>query len=216
VDASRHAAGLAFQRWADWVHSYILWYVPQYVGMHPHILRYPSMRGCITIYLDTQVYGGASPYTGVPQYIWMHPHILGYPSIRVPQHVGMHPHVLGYPSIWGCTQSSHPCEECVRPRSKTIGLELQARPPTVRGGGPGASDPRPIGGAISDAGPGEVGGPTRSTACPVDAAPVQGRVVGSHGCLSPGPALGASVSKVGPGEGAAGHPVVEQFARSHW
>ena len=52
--------------------------VPKYVGMHPHILAYSSVRGCIAIYLcnpvvpmcwGTPVDGHASRYTGAP-HIW--------------------------------------------------------------------------------------------------------------------------------------------------
>ena len=49
--------------------------VPQYLGMHLRILRYPVYAHACPIYWFTAVSGDSSPYTGVPQYMGMHPHL---------------------------------------------------------------------------------------------------------------------------------------------
>jgi hypothetical protein len=95
--------------------------VPQYMGMHSHILGYSDVWECIPIYWGTPVYGDAFPYTGVSQYMGMYSHMLGYPSIweRIPI-------FLGSPQT-RCTRGSLPRKSQPQQKPSTNKLESETR-----------------------------------------------------------------------------------------
>ena len=82
--------------------------VPQYMGMHPHVLWYISLWECISvyqgspIYLGTPVYENAFPYTGVPQYVWKHLYTATPQSMGRPSTIWECLPKLGYPNLWEC------------------------------------------------------------------------------------------------------------------
>ena len=71
--------------------------VLRYMGMHYHMMGYPSIWESVSIYWGASVYGDSPPHAscqnvGVPQYVALRSHILDTPSI-----FGMPSQMLGRP-----------------------------------------------------------------------------------------------------------------------